>query len=115
MPERLFRVGQRKEIVNIPSRDTCPAEMVRYPEGADASRESLHLSQEGPVDGIRRSYRHRHSMEDDRIPLSHLVQDPQGAAPRVQKDFGNDLEPIDLRSVPENMAEMCGPEAHSQA
>src|SRR5258708_27025760 len=54
-------------------------------------------------------------MEDDRIPLGHLVQDPQGAAPRVQKVFGNDLEPIDLRSVPENVAEMCGPEAHSQA
>src|SRR6185295_9076197 len=54
-------------------------------------------------------------VERDRVALGDLVEDPQGMAPRVHEVLGEDLEPVHGRAPGQDVAEMDGPQAHSNA
>jgi hypothetical protein len=85
------------------------------PVRAHALAQRLELLQVAAVEGIRAADRHRHAVQHDRIALGHAVEDPERPALRVHEVLGEDLEPVDLRPLLQDVAEVHGPQADADA
>jgi hypothetical protein len=54
-------------------------------------------------------------VQHDRVALGDAVEDPERPAAGVQEVLGDHLEPVHLGPLPEDVAEMDGPEADADA
>ena len=93
--ERLLRVGQGQEIVQVASVDPGPAQMIGNPMRFDACRKRANSGEIVEVDGIGAADRQRHAVHDQREALANALQVVERLAAGDEIVFGDDFEPVD--------------------
>jgi hypothetical protein len=95
--ERLGRIGQRQEVVQVDAMHAGPAEMVGDEGGPKPLGQALQRAKILEIERRRRSNRHRDAVQYDRIIGADALQRGERAAAVDHEIFGNDFEPVDTR------------------
>ena len=103
VPERLFGVGHRQEVVRVLAGDARPAEMVGHPARADGVAERAELAQVLEVERIGRADRERDAVHRDRVARRDPIEDEPRPPRGLHVVFAEDLEPGHGGLVLENM------------
>jgi hypothetical protein len=89
--------------------------MVRHPVRAHALGQRLELAQVLAVEGIGAADGHRHPVQHDRVTLRDLVEHVERPSAGVEEVLGEDLEPVHLGPVLQDVAEVDAPQADADA
>ena len=115
MGQALLGQRHRQKIVRIEAEHAGPAQMVADPGRLHLGRERLEPGEIIHVERIGASDRQRDAVKHDRIMLGDLADDGARAAARIHEILGDRLEPVDRRTLGEDMVEMDASEAETEA
>src|SRR5581483_5674064 len=108
--ERLLGPRQREEVVQVPSVDPGPAEMVGEPGRIEAIGERADAAEVVDVERVGAADRQRHPVQRDREVASHALEDRERAPARRHEVLGERLEPVDPRAALRDLVEVTRPE-----
>jgi hypothetical protein len=114
MFQRRLIQRDRQEIMGVDARYAGPAEVVGDPVRAHVFRELLELPKVLEVERIGAADGHRDPMHNDGVAFRDLIQHVARSTARIQKVLGDELEPVDVRLLLEDVAEMRSPKANPE-
>ena len=114
--ERRLVERNRQQVVGVAAGHTCPADVVGHPVRTDRVRERLQFSEVVEVEGVGGADRQGDAVHHDAVALGDLLEDIPRAAAGVDEVFGDDLEPVDIGLVLEDVREVhrAQPDAQTQ-
>jgi len=89
--------------------------MIGDPGRLEAPRDLRKLFQIHNIERVRRANRKRHTMHHDRILSPHTLQDFEGSATFNHEVLRDDLEPVQPRTILQDMRIMGTAQANAEA
>ena len=115
MFDRLLRIRNRKQVVQIFTGDSGPAQVIGHPGWLNPLRKPHQRLQVIVVEGVGTTDRQRHPVQHDRVVGAYAIEKIQGFAAGNEVVFGQRLEPVDARVALEYGLVMVGTQAESKA